>query len=176
MKNQFLIIGIKELDKSKWINPINSNFIKPIGGLWASTYTPNTKHKSAWHEWCYYNMPHWIEEDAVVFELNKNAKILSIDGQEDFNEMLQRYTDKAMKNLDIRLPTIPFIDFEKIAQSYDCIHLTEKGEISTRFGTPSLYGWDCESLLILNYNCIGKSDYIKIEIDKEHTLDENNCQ
>lgn len=37
----------------------------------------------------------------------------------------------------------------------ECIHLTESGQWNTRLTRPlNLYGWDCESILILNESCI----------------------
>ena len=33
---------------------------------------------------------------------------------------------------------------------YDAIFLTEKGQHETRFSEPSLYGWDCECVLVMN--------------------------
>ena len=48
------------------------------------------------------------------------------------------------------------IDFEAMVQrGIEGIYLTEKGQIDTRWTSPrSLYGWDCETILILNENCI----------------------
>ena len=46
------------------------------------------------------------------------------------------------------------INFEKMAQKYDAIFLTEKGEAETRHSKPTLYGWDCESIIIMNKDII----------------------
>ena len=47
------------------------------------------------------------------------------------------------------------IDFEKMSKKFDAIYLTEQGEYKTRFiDRYSLYGWDCESILIMNKNII----------------------
>ena len=46
-----------------------------------------------------------------------------------------------------------YLDFEKIAENYDAIWLTEKGMQETRWSNPDLYGWDCETFLILNPKC-----------------------
>jgi hypothetical protein len=37
------------------------------------------------------------------------------------------------------------LDFERMAQDFDGMHLTDEGQWSTRLTQPSLYGWDCES-------------------------------
>ena len=47
------------------------------------------------------------------------------------------------------------IDFKEASKTWDAIFLTEKGQRETRFTHPkNLYGWDCESVLILNSNII----------------------
>jgi hypothetical protein len=42
---------------------------------------------------------------------------------------------------------IKMFDFEKLAQDYDAMHLTKRGQIETRFSYDvNLWGgWDCES-------------------------------
>jgi hypothetical protein len=48
-----------------------------------------------------------------------------------------------------------YIDFEVLAQSVDAVHLTVEGEAKTRYTEPrGLYGWDCETVLVLNPNSI----------------------
>ena len=41
-------------------------------------------------------------------------------------------------------------DFEAMAKDYDVIKLTDEGQWKTRLTNPSLYGWDCECILIMN--------------------------
>lgn len=48
----------------------------------------------------------------------------------------------------------PFLDYEKLAEVYDGMLLTEKGETTTRYSPISLYGWDCESIVLFNLDCI----------------------
>ena len=58
-----------------------------------------------------------------------------------------------------------FPDFEKVALEFDAIHLTTRGMMETRFTpfeTPDLYGWDCESVLVLNRDVI----VVEIELAK----------
>ena len=58
-----------------------------------------------------------------------------------------------------------FIDYEEMAKEYDAIWLTVNGQWDTRLpemdgnydidgSSINLYGWDCESLLILRKECI----------------------
>jgi len=45
-------------------------------------------------------------------------------------------------------------NFELLATMCDAIWLTEKGQNETHLSYPiSLYGWDCESVLIINGEC-----------------------
>lgn len=65
--------------------------------------------------------------------------------------MLEEYLTGHKMQSDIYYP-----DFEAMIRSgIDAIWLTPKGERETRFSHPkNLYGWDCESVLIMNPNGI----------------------
>ena len=53
-----------------------------------------------------------------------------------------------------------FLNFEELARSgIDAIFLTEEGEHATRFSEPGLYGWDCESILVMNPHCVKEYSY-----------------
>lgn len=81
--------------------------------------------------------------------MKENAKIFVIDGYKDLLLLLEKYELKnEMSNF------LTSLDFESIAKDYDAIKLTESGERETRFSVPSLYGWDIESMLIMNYDII----------------------
>lgn len=44
-----------------------------------------------------------------------------------------------------------YLDFELLAKNYDAIWLTENGQSETHLYYPiNLYGWDCETVLIMN--------------------------
>ena len=55
-----------------------------------------------------------------------------------------------------------FVDFEQcLADDIDAIHLTSNGEMATRFSKPTnLYGWDCESVLIMNPSGIVEVNHV----------------
>lgn len=115
--------------------------IKPIGGLWASPV--DAQH--GWKQWC---------EDADFgkealkkhFLFNYTGNTLIIDKLEDLGK-LPWYTPMEFFH---------FILFQPLLlQGYDAIYLTEKGEHETRLTFPrNLYGWDCESVLVMNPKCI----------------------
>lgn len=111
----------------------NIMFIKPEGGLWASP----TDSSYGWREWCesedYGDLSHHFtfQFEGNVFVINScsdAARMPWIGNTPDFEEM-------------VRL-------------GYDAIFLTENGQTETRFGEPSLYGWDCECVLVMNPRCV----------------------
>lgn len=71
----------------------------------------------------------------------------------------------------IKLEMMAALDFERLKEDYDCIHLTGKGEAETRFPwmglgsgkqdykSASLCGWDCESTCWLTFP-FDKIEYI----------------
>lgn len=119
-------------------------FIKPKGGLWCSPLDSNY----GWKDWCQAeNYGDIKQQQRVIFDVDMSNFVV-ID---------------SVKDMKTKLPWIPVVDgyfraldFEKMVhEGVDGIHLTEKGQWETRFTHPeSLYGWDCETILILNERCI----------------------
>jgi len=119
-------------------------FIKPKGGLWCSPLDSNY----GWKDWCQEESYGDIkQQQRVIFDVDMSNFVV-ID---------------SAKDMKTKLPWIPVmdgyfraLDFEKIVhEGVDGIHLTEKGQWETRFTHPEwLYGWDCETILILNERCI----------------------
>lgn len=123
---------------------------KPHGGLWASPVTS----KFGWIDWCK-SEGYFIKDDqtkSFTFKLREDAKVLIIDSKTDISNIptLSVGFDWAMSEN---------IDFEQLSKQYDAIFLTEEAlslDICSCF-TPkqiNFYGWDCESLLVLNQSCI----------------------
>lgn len=118
-------------------------FIKPHGGLWCSPLDS----EYGWIDWCraesFGDIDH---EQRVVFDVDTRNFVV-ID---------------SLRDMEIKLPWFQIhelfsaIDFQKmISEGIDGVHLTIKGEAETRFSYPrTLYGWDCETILILNERCI----------------------
>jgi hypothetical protein len=131
----------KKFDRRKFKPIKNQPFVKPMGGLWASPVDATY----GWREWCeaesFGNL-----SNCFTFEFDGN--VFAIDSLDDA---------KRMPWTTYRgLLTHP--DFEKMLKmGYDAIHLTERGQIATRFGEPSLYGWDCECVLVMNPDCVKPS-------------------
>lgn len=75
--------------------------------------------------------------------LKEDAKIFVINSLEDLKNspLNNEHGEKVL-------------DFERISKKYDAIWLTEKGLNQTHYAYPlDLYGWDCETVLILNNDC-----------------------
>lgn len=140
--------GATKFDPAKFIPIKNMEWmrVKPKGGLWTSPINSNY----GWKHWCKENdYGKCDKKDSFILTLNKDARIYTIDC----------YTD--LMGVPIIKHEIDYMnyapDFEILAKTYDVIHLTEKGQWETRLSCPlTLYGWDCESVLIMNPNCFSE--------------------
>lgn len=131
----YIHYGSAAFDPEKFNPPMNRpNGNKPLGGLWAS---PEGSAMS-WKEWC-------LAEDFRVgdlaesfrFSLVESAKILHVYGRDDIDPLLNRQ-DGAL-----------FFDFEGLMrQGYDAV------EYHIESAWQTLYGWDCDSILVLNPDVI----------------------
>jgi len=115
-------------------------FAKPKGGLWASPIDSNY----GWRDWCFDNDFHVDRLDSYfTFQLCGNVFV--IDGMHDALKLPWLGNDRFFR----------YPDFEHILNiGYDAVYLTLLGEEETRFGEPSFYGWDCESVLVMNPKAI----------------------
>lgn len=111
---------------------------KPLEGFWTSSYEPTCG--SGWVRWCIayrYNEPfdlHW-----TVLTVSKSARIAIIDSKFDLAALMERYPRTLRKR--------PGLDFERVAEEYDALHVTHAAYLLTRSNrsSPALLGWDCES-------------------------------
>lgn len=140
--NQFIHYGSSIYYPHKVNKPIkNQGWLnKPVGGLWTSPIDSN----KSWENFCKSEgLEEFINKPYFIIKLKQRTKLLVIN---------------SYKNIKL-LPTFEgiiqtTIDFINLANYYDAIWLTDKGQIETRFSSPiSLHGWDCETLLIINPNC-----------------------
>lgn len=127
---------------SELVEPIvNENWVKPLGGLWTSPINSTW----GWKNWC--DMEHFHKcSNRNKFKLKfvKNALVMVIDDLEDLMNL------PKISSLDEYINN-RYIDFELVSKYVDAIWLTDKGQSETRLTYPlSLYGWDVETVLILN--------------------------
>lgn len=131
------------------VSPVENRLhVKPLNGFWTSTYNTD-ENTSAWVDWCH--SEDFGNPDACNWFLlapSPKAKIYTIDTLEDLKVLAANYTNPATPAF---MTMFTYLDFERIARDFDAINLTDHGQWVTRHGTPSLYGWDCESTLWFNW-------------------------
>jgi hypothetical protein len=138
-----LFVGNKP-EPSKLQAVSNLRFHKPKGGLWTSTWRTETED-SDWIEWCRGAQFGDVDsQEWYQLEPSSNARIYTIDSVVDLVALHNKYNETPVNYTSFYES---FIDFERLSIDYDAIHLTGNGECVTRFSTPSLYGWDCESTI-----------------------------
>lgn len=113
-----------------------------------------------------------LSNDSVIIDFKDDVKFFVIDSQEDLIELINIIGEATSELIKI-IPSIWKIpNFEVAAEVFDVIYLTNEGQWKTRMPFQnheySLYGWDCESTLILNFDCIEKWEYKKLDIIKEN--------
>ena len=114
-------------------------------GLWASPIDS----EYGWKDWCEEeNFRECQERLSFQFRLSDSARVYVIDGVSDLVNIPHK-----MGSNGCLLGS--YIDFEEMATKYDAIFLTVEGQWATRLSTEiNLYGWDCESILVMNPDVI----------------------
>jgi len=170
-QREYLIIGLPELDKTKFgavKNIPNKN--KPSGGLWACQYTPDNPdgYVSAWHEYIAKYATGFLFDvtskdntaDCVMFKLKETARVYNIDSLEDLEKLLQ----EVGFNENPDYPEEKYLDYESFSKQYDAIELTEEGVIATMHAPYGLNGWDVQTLFLCNMDCIEESKHLQLEL------------
>lgn len=135
---EFIHYGAKEYDPSKF-KPVSNRFAKPKGGLWGSP----VDSEWGWKEWC--EAESFADcNEGFRFKLKKGSKVFIIDSYKDMMDLpFKCYSETEYQ--------VKYLDYESSSRKYDAIWLTEKGQVETQFSEPvNLYGWDCESILVMN--------------------------
>lgn len=124
-------------DPRKFKPVTNRDFVKPNGGLWASP----VRSKYGWKHWC---KAESFGKLDTSFTYWYQGNVLVINSRLDAMEM-PWYAPYD-------LPSLMYPDYEALAKmGVDAIHLTINGQHETRLTVDySMYGWDCESVLIIN--------------------------
>ena len=139
MKN-YIHYGHTKFDKSVFNKIKNVDCsTKPKGGLWAS----DVESEHGWKEWCNENkFRDCDKENSFTFTLSDDAKILYIESVNDL-ESLPKGKDKFGLNFS----SWYLLDFEKLAETYDAVEVSISSDFDLYY---KLYGWDCDSIVIMN--------------------------
>lgn len=144
---EYIHYGSRKFIKSAFI-PIHNErcFTKPFGGLWASPIGA----KYGWKDWCIANhFRDCRENNAFRFTLSKEANVIHIYSAKDL-EQLPMQAERG--TLSVRP------DYEQILKNgVDAVelHLSEEPPHEWHKGLYYLlYGWDCDSIVILNPDII----------------------
>lgn len=110
---------------------------KPFGGFWASRKNSD----EGWKDWVAENeLTVGNFNSSFEFSLKKDAKILLIDNIDTLSNL-------PKVNSDISLRLWSLLDFEKLSKDYDAVEVLISED---RRLYQQLYGWDCDSILIMN--------------------------
>lgn len=136
--------GSRNFNRNIFRPIINRQWEKPHGGLWTSP----VNSEWGWKDWCEMeNFRKCRKGNSFELELKPKVEVLIIDSHSDLLNcpLLDSYQYALSSH---------YINFEKVAQNYGAIWLTEKGLSESRWARDvSLYSWDCETVLILNPDC-----------------------
>ena len=153
MARAYIHYGACKYDPEKF-KPIKNQimWVKPKGGLWASP-------KDAvfgWEEWCEASeFRERIENISFEFSLAPHAKILELNSAQDLTDLPKV---DIIDELRETFRSVVHLDFEKLVSSgVDAIQVNIRGEAVDEFGKSLyyvLYGWDCDSILVMNKDVI----------------------
>lgn len=148
---KYIHYGHKSFEENKFDSPQNIPYRnKPTGGLWGSPVDAVL----GWREWCEAeSYSDCKESNSFVFELKDTANVLVIKSMDNVSKLTT-----TKESVDC----MKAFDFEKmLADGIDAILflVSECRELYME-----MYGWDCDSILVLNKNVI----VIKEELSYEN--------
>lgn len=138
---EYIHYGDRIFDMNKFKKIKNINFVKPEGGLWAS----RVDAKYGWIDWIKDNdfcTDKYAKDNFFKFRLRDEANILVINSANILKKLPRSKTETA---------SLIILDFEELSKMYDAIEvlISECNELYW-----DLYGWDCDSILIMNEDII----------------------
>ena len=157
MKNLFVHWGHREFDINLFQNIKNREmFVKPSGGLWASPFDTDY----SWKQWCDDNnfnhtigIDKYVDTNKFYFKLKENSNILVVDKTSKLSELPKCEYGFNMVDMVI-------IDFEKLSKVYDAMIVLMSNDKNLYW---DLYGWDVDSILVFNKNCVEMIDESELD-------------
>lgn len=147
MSKKYIHWGCSRFEPKAFVPVTNFEVMnKPIGGLWASP----ADAKYSWFKWSMNNDFYTDRlKTSFEFELSPDARILELTRDNVWE--LPMVKDAGLwcipRDRDKYFGMVMGIDFEALAREWDVLEcsLTEYPELYW-----SLYGWDCDCILVLN--------------------------
>ena len=149
---EFIHYGSKRFNPKKFEPIINFRFTKPSGGFWASP----VRADFGWKDWCcredFYvgrlaqSFTFTLSDDARVYRIRDYGDLRGIPmlNEWGFGDVLDDPTNPY--------PRMIFPDFEKMKEiGIDAIFVEISGDHRLYW---ALYGWDCDSIVIMNPDII----------------------
>ena len=132
-----------------------SESMKPDAKLWTSTAQKiGESYTSAWVEWCKHEMPDWVTNTGILYEVMPGAKILELNTDKDVLNIASQYGIKARDSMDLFMK----MRWDMLAKDYDAIHHTPK----SRFDNMFMMSWDVESTAWFNTSKLKQIGKVKI--------------
>ena len=138
------------------LSPRGAN--KPSRALWTSTYKDNPSN-IGWIEWCYYNMPNWIEDELYLLIPKPETNVYEINTIDDY------LSEELIKLSVYDNPMGPLINYQAMCnKGYDGIHFSSRAAaLGHSFMFDDKLTWDvslalnaidCESTVWFNTNWV----------------------
>ena len=145
--------GGKVFDKNKFKKIKNIIGNKPSGGFWAC---PTDSEKN-WKNWCtkkHGTTSELDENNAIFFKLKDDAKIFKIHSLDDCNKLKEMY--KTENDIFAELRFFKTINYEKMLEDgWDGVELLISSDSRLY---DEMYGWDVDSILVLNPDIVLQID------------------
>lgn len=128
--------------------PRYDGHIKPQGGLWTSPVGSK-------HSWKKASEDMGIGDRSTSFTLSYTGKTAIINSPKDLLKF---------PRADSILPAETFFCFNiasLLEDGINAIYLTALGERTTRFSKPGLYGWDCETVFVMDKKTLKTTPTLK---------------
>lgn len=146
IESQYIHYGTNVFDKELFIN-VKNDGMKPIGGFWASLVNDDY----GWINWTTENDYEIVTHKWIKFILNSN-RILYLASYDELANLphstKENELDKYLIYDDLKHH---YLDFEKLARSYDGMYVKITNDWRFEWG---LQLWDCNSLLLFNPNVL----------------------
>lgn len=152
MGYRYIHYGSPRFELGRW-TPIQAEYggmFKPLGGLWASPVDA----PFGWSAWCEQeNFRLDCLRESFTFELKPGARVLELtpDNVWELPQNKDALFPRLEEERSSGYASVKDIDFVALAQQYDVLECSLTKYPSLYW---SLYGWDCDCILVMNPDVI----------------------